>query len=188
REAEEGLAFAETRGVGRVVGEELDAERGVGRAVERADDGRVAPATAGRRDGWETLRIVRCAVQVDAQSGVGKDAVAKERVATRVWETKPKTGIAANDAHRVEGDAIPRASGHAANDVVVGAVRKYDAVARVAKGRDAVGLRADKVALNQVSGRVADAIGRRHKNAIERRVPRDDISRCGCRAAHGVVG
>src|SRR5262249_20204032 len=149
---------------------------------------------------WEVLQVVGAgigvarervvvghtvAAQVDSETGVGNDAVPKNGIPRGVW--KPETGCADKDADIVECDAIARARGQAAHNVVMGAVRKRDAVARVAQRRNAIGLRANEITLDDIARRIANAVGGRYINAVKRRVARDDVAVRRTGASDGVV-
>lgn len=167
--AEEGLALAEAGGIGGGVGEELDAERRAGHALQRTADGRAAAGVGHAGENGERLVVVRVvgAVEKDAQAAIVMDGVAEDAV----------TGAGVN-GHAVIGaksDGVAGARGRAADGVVI-SFQDIDSVA-VAE-RDGSGLvRADEVALDKVV-RAGQANAREapQKNAIE---PGNHIARAG---------
>src|SRR5262249_29422246 len=136
---------------------------------------------------WAGIRILQIiegnavAIQVDAQSGVGRDAVTPDAIAGAggVQDGNPRPFVELDGVAAAGGRAMQRP---AADGIVARTGLDEHAVVSVGQGHRARDIGADVVALDHVAGRAAVA----DDDAVKR-VARDDVPSPGRGAANGVV-
>ena len=180
--------------IARRVGKELDPQRRIRRAVDRPGHHH-APAgvRVSHRQHRKVLEGVRPAVgvhvgdgvvgghardtEVNAQSGVGVNAVLRDRV------TRPRGGTQFHPVAAAVGDRVPRTGYRTSDRVVVPAGRDEHASIRVAEVGGPGRIRPDEVALNPIAVRA-----RVRQEHPMRAAATDDVTGPGSCAAHGVAG